>query len=122
MNRDQRRALEKALRKKGMSQSDAKAYVQVVNNADAIRIEGVGENTPPKHIEEGEKIRLNIDRIKARKNYARMAQGYRDFVEVSGGTVFTAHVERENMISLAEEPAWLFWSGDLLKDGEADED
>ena len=118
MNREQRRAMEKALRKNGMKTEDAKAYVQIVNNADAIRAGGVGENTPPKHIEEGEKIRLNICRIKARKNYDRMAQGYRDFVEAAGDTVFTAHVERENLISLAEEPRWLFWSGDLLKENE----
>ena len=107
--------MEKALRKKGISKDDAKAYVQVMNNADAIRLGGVGETTPPKHIEEGDKICLDIEKVKARKNYARMAQGYRDFVEAAGDTVFTAHVEHENMISLSEEPRWLFWSGDLVK-------
>lgn len=120
MNRDQRRAMEKALRKKGLSKENAKAYVQIMNNADAIRLGGAGEISPPKHIEEGDKIRLDISRVKARKNYGRMAQGYRDFVESAGDTVFTAHVERENMISLTEDPRWLFWSGDLIINREDD--
>ena len=44
-----------------------------------------------------------------------MADAYKEFVDASEGVVFTAHVERENMISLVEEPKWLFWSGDLEK-------
>lgn len=121
MNREQRRAMEKALRKNGMKADAAKAYAQVVYNADAIRMGGAGENTPPQHIEEREKVRLGIERIKAKKNYERMAQGYRDFVEAAGDTVYTAHVERENLISLAEDPRWLFWSGDLVKENKQNE-
>ena len=44
-----------------------------------------------------------------------MADAYKEFVDASEDVVFTAHVERENMISLVEEPKWLFWSGDLEK-------
>ena len=98
MNRQERRSIEKRVRK-----------------GDAIRIGGAGTPSPPKKFEEGEKLRLNIERIKARKNYDKMADAYKEFVDASEGVVFTAHVERENMISLAEEPKWLFWSGDLEK-------
>ena len=74
-----------------------------------------GEHTKPQDFEEGDQIRLNVEAIKARKNYERMSTMYKEFVEASGDTVFTAHVERANMISLSEEPKWLFWSGDLIK-------
>lgn len=77
--------------------------------------EGSGTPSPPQEIAEGDKVRLNIELVKTRKNYSRMAEGYKKFVEQNDGTVFTAHVERENMISMAEEPRWLFWSGDLIK-------
>lgn len=77
--------------------------------------EGSGTPSPPQEIDEGGKVRLNTELIKARKNYQRMAESYKKFVEQNDDTVFTAHVERENMISMVEEPRWLFWSGDLIK-------
>lgn len=92
----------------GISKGDAEKYVFIVN-------EGSGTPSPPQEIAEGGKVRLNIELIKARKNYPRMAEGYKKFVEQNGSTVFTAHVERENMISMVEEPRWVFWSGDLIR-------
>lgn len=115
MNRQERRNLEKRVRRGGASEQEAKAYVKTISNADAIRIGGAGTPSPPKKFEEGEKVRLNIERIKARKNYDKMADAYKEFVDASEGVVFTANVERENMISLVEESKWLFWSGDLEK-------
>ena len=107
MNREQRRALAKKAQKDGMSKELAKVYAEIAS--------GTGEHTKAQTIEEGDKIRLNIEAIKSRKNYDRMSPAYKEFVEAAGDTVFTAHVERANMISLAEEPRWLFWSGDLIK-------
>lgn len=107
MNREQRRALAKRAQKNGMSRELAKTYAEIAS--------GTGEHTKPQAFEEGNKIRLNIEAIRARKNYERMSPMYKEFVEAAGDTVFTAHVERANMISLAEEPKWLFWSGDLVK-------
>ena len=107
MNREQRRALTKRAQKDGMSKELAKTYAEIAS--------GTGEHTKPQDFEEGDNIRLNIEAIKARKNYERMSPMYKEFVEAAGDTVFTAHVERANMISLAEEPKWLFWSGDLVK-------
>ena len=102
MNREQRRALAKRAQKNGMS----KELAEIAS--------GAGEHTKPQAFDEGDKIRLNVEAIKARKNYERMSPMYKEFVEAAGDTVFTAHVERANMISLAEEPKWLFWSGDLI--------
>lgn len=115
MNRQERRNLEKRVRKGGATAEEAKSYVKTINNADAIRVGGAGTPSPPKKFEEGDKVRLNMERIKSRKNYERMADAYKEFVDASTDMVFTAHVERENMISLVEEPEWLFWSGDLDK-------
>lgn len=107
MNRKQKRTLVKQARIDGMSKELAKTYVEIAS--------GTGEHTEPQVFEEGDKIRLNIEAIKARKNYERMSPMYKEFVEAAGDAVFTAHVERTNMISLAEKPKWLFWSGDLVK-------
>lgn len=121
MNRKQRRTVEKAARKRGATEKEAKAYAEILSNADAIRTGGAGETAPPKKFEEGDKVTLNIERIKNRKNYDRMADAYKEFVSESEGAVFTVHIERENMISFVENPRWLFWSGDLDKVGAENE-
>lgn len=108
MNHDQRRAFIKNAKSKGISRKAAEAYIAIIDK-------GVGKVTPAQPIEEGEQIMLNIESIKARQNYERMSELYKQFVEESSGKVFTAHVERPNLISLKEEPKWLFWSGDLIK-------
>lgn len=113
MNREQKRSMERQLRKKGASPESAKNTVEAAQNLDLIRFSETGKNTPPKEFREGGRVLLNIDAIKARKNYGRMTASYREFVEASDGVVFTAHVEHSNLISLQEDPRWLFWSGDL---------
>lgn len=113
MNREQRRNLEKRARKRGSSKEDAKKYVDIMNRADAIRANGTGTYTPAKEISEGCKVKMNTEAIKKRKNYVNMVDDYKAFVDSKADTIFTAHVERPNMISFLEEPRWLFWSGDL---------
>ena len=115
MNRKQRRTLEKKVKKSGVSDKDAKAYVDIVNNLDAIRTGGAGEPTQPKKFEEGDKVVINLQRVRARKNYDRMLDAYKEFVNSSEGVVFTVHIEKGNLISFIENPRWLFWSGDLDK-------
>lgn len=115
MNRQERRVLEKKVKKRGVSGKDAKAYVEIISNADKIQMHGAEETSVPKKFKDGDKVMLNIDLIKARKNYEQMADAYKEFVDGGDGVVFTARVERENMISLVESPDWLFWSGDLNK-------
>ena len=115
MNREQKRTLEKVLRKNGKSKNEAKEFAQLLYNVAAIRLMGSDEITPAQPIEEDTPVSLDIPKIKARKNYDRMAVSYREFVENSDGILYTAHVEKENLISLKEKPQWLFWSGDLIK-------
>ena len=66
-------------------------------------------------IPEGAKVRLDVEKIKAGKNYVRMNPEYKEFVESSEGVTFTAHVEEGCFVSLKENPKWLFWSGDLSR-------
>lgn len=114
MNREQKRALEKKSRKNGMNKELAKTFAEIAS--------GTGNNSPRQDISEGDKIQLNVELIKSRKNYDRMNPKYKELVESSEGKIFTAHVERTHMISLVEEPAWLFWSGDLIKIPETETD
>lgn len=107
MNREQRRALAKRAQKHGMSKELAKTYAEIAG--------GTGEHTKPQAFDEGDKVRLDVEAIKARKNYERMSPMYKEFVNCAGDTIYTAHIEHKNLISLAEEPRWLFWSGDLIK-------
>lgn len=93
--------------KNGVSKEHAKAY--------AVISQGTGAHTEAKHFEEDDKLMLDITAIKNRKNYPVMNPKYKAFVESSEGKIFTAHKENTNMISLKEEPQWLFWSGDLIK-------
>lgn len=114
MNRENRRALKKQIKKRGASDEKADAYVEFFNNADAIRAGGVGVVSPPNQINEGDSVTLNVERIKARKNYEKMNPEYQKFVEENEGKAFTAHPEKENVISLYEDDnKWYFWSGDL---------
>lgn len=110
MNREQKRALARKAQKNGMSKELAKTYAEIAG--------GTGEHTASQVFEEGDRIQLNIEAIKSRKNYERMSPLYKQFVEEAGDTVFTAHKEHKDLISLTEEPRWLFWSGDLIKAGE----
>ena len=109
MNREQRRSYVKKMQKKGMSKKTAKTYAEMLSF-------GSGKATPPLEIKEDEQVKLNLENIKARKNYEKMTDKYKEFVNSNADRVFTAHVEKENLlISLKEEPEWLFWSGDLIK-------
>ena len=118
MNRQQRRDLEKKIKKRGITSKDAKSYVEIINDM------GSETSSPPKDFNEGDKVTINLEMVKARKNYDKMSKLYKEFVESNKETVFTAHIERENLISFAENPVWLFWSGDLNKantdDGDED--
>lgn len=108
MNREQKRAFIRDARKRGIKKETAEAFIRA-------REIGLSKPSPPQHIKEGEPVILNVENIQARVNYNKMSDGYKSFVESSEGKIFTAHVERENLISLIEEPKWIFWSGDLIK-------
>ncbi len=103
MNREQRRIFQKNIHR----------HVADRFNMASHEIEN------PLH--EGDKVRLDIDRITKRKNYDETSEEYRAFVESNRERIFTAHLyrNRENefsaIIELVEEPKWLFWHGDLVR-------
>ena len=65
-------------------------------------------------IYEGCKVILNYEAITSRKSYASTAENYRKFVEKNRGKVLTACPESRNLVSLKEQPGWLFWEKDLI--------
>lgn len=113
MNREQKRAYIKKAKKKGVPQKMAEAHAEIMDISDGKIIE-------PQDIQEGEKVRLNLENIKTRKNYDKMTDKYKLFVETNANTIFTAHLERPTLISFVEKPSWLFYSGDLIKLGEGE--
>lgn len=108
MNRQQKRAFVKKAKSKGISKNVAEAYL-------AIKEAGLDKVSLPKQFQEGDKVKLDVEKIKRRKDYEKMNPRYKEFVESNADTAFTAHLERETLISLAEQPEWLFWSGSLIK-------
>lgn len=108
MNREQKRAFIKKAQKKGVAKDIAKTYAELFGG-------GASTPTPPQDINEGEMVKLDVDKIKSRRNYERMTANYKEFINDNIDTVFTAHIERKNLVSFVEEPKWLFWSGDLIK-------
>lgn len=115
MNRDQKKMLEKAYRKSGKSKAKAKKIAQQMYDIDKIRLEGTGVTSPPQDFQEDEKFKLDIDKIKARKNYDNMTDNYKQFIDSNADTIFTAFVDKGHLVSAKEDPRWLFWSGDLIK-------
>lgn len=118
MNRQQRRALAKSLRHSGVKNADT--LVKKYDESRTVLQNETKEMTPAQDIVEGQKIKLRIDAIQARVNYNNLSEQYRQFVEQNADTVFTAHIDQTNMISMQENPRWLFWSGDLIKIEEPD--
>ena len=108
MNREQKRAFIRDARKRGIKKETAEAFIRA-------RELGLNKPNPPQHINDGDKVMLDVEKIHERGNYEKMSRDYKEFVERSRGKVMTAHVERQNLISMVEEPRWLFWSGDLIK-------
>lgn len=69
-------------------------------------------------IYEGCKVILDYEAITSRKSYASTAENYRKFVEKNRGKVLTAYPESRNLVSLKEQPGWLFWEKDLIPAGQ----
>lgn len=107
MNRKDRRTFVKQAKKSGASKGAAMAY---------LAMKELEENYPEafKKFQERDRVRLDVDQITKRSNYENMTDEYKAFVEESKDKVFTVHIESNAMISLKENPEWLFWKGDLI--------
>lgn len=72
-------------------------------------------------VRDGDRVRLNVPRITGRKNYMRLQESYREFVEANADSVFTARAYRPKadgfsaMLEFAEAPTWLFGQDDLIR-------
>jgi len=108
MNREQKRDFIKKARKRGIDEKYAKAYIQAQESL---------ENDARINIANGDKVTIDVTKIKALKDYEKMNNEYKRFVESSDGVVFTAKVEKGNFVSLEENPKWLFWAGNLNVQG-----
>lgn len=108
MNREDRRALKKRLRDK-----DSRTLA-----ADILK--NLGDEIDKK-ICDGDLVILNVKQIMARKDYSRMQEEYRQFVESSRDKVFVARSHRKRpdgfsaLIELDGVEKWLFWYGDLIR-------
>lgn len=106
MNREQTRKLRRDAKKKGVNEAITDLFIH-------MKKAGFDTPNPPQEIHTGDSVSLDLEKIKKRRDYDRMSPAYRQFVENNDGKVFTATQEQGNLISLQEEPQWLFWSGDL---------
>lgn len=105
MNREQKRDFIKKARQRGVDEKYAKAYIQAQDSLDA---------DAKLNISDGDKVIIDIEKIKALKDYEIMNSEYKEFIESSYGVVFTAKVEKGRFVSLEENPRWLFWAGNLI--------
>jgi len=107
VNREQRRAFQKKHKKSVREHAADKL------NKLSQEIEN------PLH--EGDLVKLDVDRITKREDYAQTTEEYQAFVESSRDRVFTVRLYRKRedgfsaIIELVEEPKWLFWYGDLVR-------
>jgi hypothetical protein len=73
-------------------------------------------------INAGSKVKLKYDQITSRKDWEKLNQKYKDFVETNKDKEFTVQIDEKvhnmyKLVSLEEdtmEPKFLFWVGDLL--------
>jgi hypothetical protein len=132
-NRNDRRRYSKVLQKKGVSKLESDKVVKmysIYNKKQNDILSSAYKN----YLVEGEKVKLNTNKIMRHPDYQRLVQEYREFVENNTNTIFTVvydNKDKENdnkpphLICFEEDSRdkkWLFWDGDLLvfdeKDGE----
>lgn len=102
MNRKEKRLFIKKAQDAGFDKKMAEMYL-------AIRENDVSE------LKEGDKVKLDVKKITESKDYQKLNPKYQEFVESNIDTIFTAHLEQRGLISLIEQPEWLFWGGNLIK-------
>ena len=71
---------------------------------------------PKDRIHSGDLVKLKVARVKRRRGYGKSLPAYKRFIENNTGTVFTAYVQPNGLVSLLPNGGpWLFWDGDLKK-------
>ncbi len=120
MNREQRRQTIKNLQKKGLKRESAETFVERMDFT---------EHHFNRDVWEGEKVKLNYDRITHYKDWKILRQEYRDFVEANKDTVFTVEFDDirkkeaeknkglSGLCQFVEDTTpvkWLFYAIDLI--------
>jgi len=109
VNRESRRKAARYIRRKSnLSVAQVDEMVHLLDDVS-------GGKAPV--IQDGDRVKLNVDKIVSRKTYNDLNEQYRNFVEVSSDKVFTAKnvSAHKNIVSLVEAPKWYFWAGDLIR-------
>lgn len=105
-NRGQKRDFIRRMERKGIKRDVVQLYFRVKDAQE--------RSVNAEKIQEGTKVRIDVDHIKGAKEYSKLNKDYREFVESSRGKIFTAHIERK-FVSLNEnDNQWLFWPGNLI--------
>ena len=119
MNRKQKRTFIKNVKKRGVSKKVAETYLIMKDVTDSVQ----DENDKLEKIVDGSKVMLDVDKIKAKKDWHRLVPEYKEFVEDSVGVVYTVNKEdgKAVLVSFKESPGWLFYIGDLILVEEAEE-
>lgn len=72
-------------------------------------------------LKDGDLVRLNVDQIVKRSDYAHTQKAYQDFIESSKEKVFSVRLYRKRedgfsaLVELVDVPNWIFWHGDLIR-------
>lgn len=107
MGREEKRKFFKIAKRKGLSRRAAEDFLNIKSGFDRL--------SHVEQFQEDDKVMLDVDAIMKHPDWDKLNSNYKAFVEGNRNTVFTAHIEKERLISLKENPDWLFWSGSLLK-------
>ena len=106
MNRAERRKFVKLARKEGYSRGAAEAYLAVKEMGDVA-------DGAPKMFEDGSKVTVDVEKIKATKDYETKSDNYKEMLEEISGKVFEVRNVKGNLYSLDGLDGWIFWGGDL---------
>ena len=119
MNREQKRNFVKLAKKRGINEQFAKAYIAMKEdeeNGDKV----FKFSSKRQAVNDGDKVFINVDKIKSTKYFEKMLPEYKEFIEQSSRVMYTAKVEKEHFVSLQENPKWLFWVEDLIIPGKSE--
>ena len=110
MNRNDKRKFEKELKAKGYKHNEIEKM---------ILIKEIMDNK--KYLQEGQKVKLNLDKIKSHPDYNKLTEKYKIWVEDHKDDIFTVTYDKKYQINpvlvcLEEDeniPRWLFYEGEL---------
>lgn len=109
MNREQTRKLTKQLKNKGKTPEEIE-YLISLQKLKETRM----------FFEEGEKVTLDVEQIKAHPDFERKVEGYKNFVLSNEGKVFTVKYDKNHqknplLVVLEEDPIGWLWHESELK-------